>query len=242
MAKLFSRNVPNFAVLGEKYRKYIENGLIHAGINPIWLPDNPSVDPRISGHADISVLRVGEKCLLAAPYLENCTEFNEIMSESGISLLFSEQQGRGYPQEAGLNLCICGKHLICNPGTADPLALCLLQNYKMIPVKQGYSRCSVCPVRDKAVITADCGIADALRKRDFDVLEIHAGYIRLEGFEYGFIGGASFRLGEGLIAFTGHFEEHPDADSIKAFLQKHETAPLYLTDEPIFDIGSAVLI
>ncbi len=231
-----------YAVFGEKYRDFIENRLNSIGIVPIGLPDNPDVDPRLSGHADLSLLYLGEKRFLAAPYLRNLTGFIEKMDEIGADLSFIEQQGRGYPQEAGLNICICGDRLICNPKTADNSAISALKNLKMIPVKQGYSRCAVCVVNDHAVITADHGVAEALRKQDIDVLEICAGNIRLDGYDYGFIGGASFALGNGVLAFTGHLHEHPDAEGIYAFLDKYSVTPVILSDAPIFDIGSAVII
>ena len=229
-------------VLGEKYKIFIENGLNSLGIVPIWLPDNHDVDPRLSGHADLSLLHLGEKRFLAAPYLRSCTDFVEIMAEIGANLAYVEQQGRGYPQEVGLNVCICGDNVICNPKTADPTVISLLDNLKMIPVKQGYSRCAVCVVNDHAVITADHGVAETLCKHNFDVLVISAGHIRLDGFDYGFIGGASFVLGDGLLAFTGHLNAHPDAEAIQTFLTKHSVTPVYLSDRPIFDIGGAVLV
>ncbi|MCD8117342.1 MAG: hypothetical protein LUE21_09570 [Oscillospiraceae bacterium] len=75
-----------------------------------------------------------------------------------------------------------------------------------------------------------------------DVLEITPGYIELSGYQYGFIGGASFRLDAHTIAFTGTLDRHPDKMRILSFLAKHSVKPVFLTDRPLFDVGGAVLL
>ena len=235
----FSRQ--KVAIIGGKYRNLVENGMNSVGILPIWLPGNPDVDARLCGHADLSVLHLREKVFLAAPFLRNCSDFLEKMEKFNAKIEFIPRQGRGYPQEAGLNICVCGEHVICNPATAEPSALSSFAGKNIISVKQGYSRCAVCKVNNHAIITADHGIAKALEDSAVDVLEITPGYVRLDGFDYGFIGGASFVPAEGFVAFTGHLHAHPDEDRICKFLEKHAVRPIYLSDEPIFDIGGSVL-
>ena len=70
------------------------------------------------------------------------------------------------------------------------------------------------------------------------MLEIAPGHIELEGFEYGFIGGAVFKLSKRELAFTGRLDAHPDYNNIIAFLDARGIAPIYLTDAPAFDVGS----
>lgn len=72
------------------------------------------------------------------------------------------------------------------------------------------------------------------------MLRIRPGYIELAGFDTGFIGGAAFRISERALAFTGRLDSHPDRADIEAFLRSRGIEPVYLTDRPAFDIGSAV--
>ena len=112
----------------------------------------------------------------------------------------------------------------------------------MISCKQGYARCCTCVVDEGAIITSDRGIAAAARKKGIEVLEISAGHIALEGFPYGFIGGASFKLEKNILAFTGTLDRHPDREAIGQFLFLRKVHPVYITQEPVFDIGSAIPI
>ena len=108
--------------------------------------------------------------------------------------------------------------------------------------RQGYSRCSVCVVNDNAIITADEGICRSAKAHGIDVLKIRPGYIDLPGFDYGFIGGASFKLSDTKLAFTGGLDKHPDAERIIEFASLHNIDIVYITDKPAFDIGGAIPI
>ena len=109
-----------------------------------------------------------------------------------------------------------------------------------VNIAQGYAKCSVCVVDGRSVITADRGIAKAALSAGLDVLTVTPGYIELEGFDCGFIGGASFKLAPDVMAFTGTLDGHPDRDAIISFLAVRGIKPLFLTGRPAFDIGSAL--
>jgi hypothetical protein len=113
---------------------------------------------------------------------------------------------------------------------------------KIIHVNQGYTKCSVCVVDERSIITSDFGIAAAARQNGLDVLTIRQGYIELPGFEFGFIGGSAWKLSEHALAFTGRLDDHPDKDRILDYLTARVIEPVFLTDGPIFDIGSAIPI
>ena len=110
----------------------------------------------------------------------------------------------------------------------------------MIACKQGYARCSVCVVDENSIITADRGIAAAARKNGIDVLMIRPGFIALDGFPYGFIGGAAFKIAADILSFTGTLDRHPDKAAIEDFLSAKKIKPVYITHYPIFDIGGAL--
>ena len=108
--------------------------------------------------------------------------------------------------------------------------------------RQGYSRCSVCVVNDNAIITADEGICRSAKAHGIDVLKIRPGYIDLPGFDHGFIGGASFKISDTKLAFTGRLDSHPDAEQMIGFASLHSVDIVYITDKPAFDIGGAIPI
>lgn len=225
--------------IGGRYRALLQDSLaLYTQEKILWLRDNPDVDKRLAGHADLSLF-VGNGAIITAkglyPYIVNS------LTNADLPIIPSETQGTKYPADAGLCICRTGKYTIYNPKTADQQALPYLDAAK-ISVNQGYTRCSVCVVSNEGIITADQAIASRASESGLDVLKITPGHIFLEGYDYGFIGGASFMLSEDAIAFTGVLDEHPDKDRILAFLQKHGKRPVFLTKDPIFDIGGAVAL
>ena len=238
-------NLPNTCsavVYGEKYAEILGKSLESLHIKSILLPDNPDIDPRLSGHADLSILHAGGEKLFLAPYLKGSV-FAERMRMQGAELRFPVQRQRcDYPEDAQLNICILGNHVICNPKTADDNIVEKLTSCsaKSISVRQGYSRCAVCIIDADSIITADRGIAIAAESNGMHVLLIRPGYIHLDGYPYGFIGGASCKLASDKLAFTGTLDAHPDRDAILDFLSERGIAPVYLSQEPVFDIGSMI--
>jgi len=233
-------------LIGSKYSKLLEKTLKNMGIYPIFVPDNPFVDKRLSGHTDLSLFHFGSNEIAASTYLKGSAFAKRLEEDYGFKLIFPcSEQREVYPFDAGFNLCFFGDNLIYNPKTANAgIAEYLTSSceLKTIKVKQGYSKCSVCVVNENAIISSDVGICSRAVEAGISVLKIRPGYIFLNGFDYGFIGGASFKMSENSIAFTGHLDNHPDKDSILNFLCLHNVKPVYITDLPAFDIGSAIQI
>jgi len=181
----------------------------------------PGVDPRINDHADLIYCRLkGNICFFGDPNKLETT----------------------YPGDCIYNAAIVGHYLVHKEGLTDPE---LLENArKMIPqlelitVNQGYTKCNCLVVDNKHVITSDQGIAKALNFKDIEVLLIQPGHIILDGFDTGFIGGASGKVGE-YIVFNGDITAHPDYVAIKEFI---ESCGLKIKDFswPLKDIGSIV--
>ncbi len=202
-------------LVGERYRPKLQKPLEDRGFSVLWLPDNPDIDPRLAGHADLSVFVPAAGTAVVAegiyPYIVNQ------LTNRGYHVIASGRQGKKYPMDAGLCICATGKYTIYNPKTADPAAAPHITGIP-VEVSQGYARCSVCVVSKDAVITSDAGIFSRAVKSGMDVLMIQPGHIFLKGFDYGFIGGASFLLDEARIAVKGTLENHPERDRILAFL------------------------
>lgn len=226
-------------IIGERYLPKLRESLENQGVSVLWLPDNPDMDSRLAGHADLSVFMPKPGTLVIAKGMRS--DIVNILTNRGCRVFFAHEQGKTYPADAGLCLCATGRYTIYNPKTADAVAVSLMTGVP-IAVNQGYTKCSVCVVSDDAIITADSAIASRAADAGMDVCQIQPGHILLEGFDYGFIGGASFLLNEKRLAFTGTLEQHPDKERVFAFLAKHGVEPVFLTNEPVFDIGGAVAL
>lgn len=196
------------------------------GIEVLPIYGTAAVDPRLQGHADLLLLHLGGDSFWAA---KGVSIHNKLSIQNYVNL---------FENEAALNLCILGKYWI---GSVKHAAW-QPEDLVKISVKQRYSRCSTCIVDEHSIITSDHGIARAAGANGIDVLEICPGHIRLDGFDYGFIGGASFKIASDKLAFTGSLHHHPDEERILQFLSEHGQDAVYLKNEPLRDIGSAVLI
>ena len=71
------------------------------------------------------------------------------------------------------------------------------------------------------------------------MLLIRPGYISLPGFSYGFIGGASGRVGDEMI-FSGNVAAHPDFEAIRSFVEEHGAKLKYFPEYELTDIGSII--
>jgi hypothetical protein len=227
--------------MGKRYIPRLGPALERLGIEVLGLADNPLVDPRLAGHADLSFVHLGGGNFVLSHGRDGLyTEPEERIRRLGGYVRYSErEQGPVYPADAALNVCILGGRIFHNPRSADGS---LIQERESIPVKQGYTRCSICVVDENSLITEDAGIAAAAGERGLNVLLIQPGRILLEGFGSGFLGGAAWKTAGNRLAFTGSLAEHPDGAAIERFLHERGVEPIYLSDAPAYDVGSAVPI
>ena len=136
------------------------------------------------------------------------------------------------------------------------------ETLEIIDVPQGYTKCNTLIVDEYSIITSDVGIYNSCYGRphltgndaaaedckscisgspapQLEVLLIEKGHIKLQGFDYGFIGGASGRVGDTII-FNGDITQHPDYEKITAFIESRGLKIKHFTGYPLEDIGSII--
>ena len=147
--------------------------------------------------------------------------------------------GNEYPNDVLLNCKIIGKNIFLNPKTIAKEILDFAQNndYNLIRVNQGYTGCSICAINESAIITDDISIYRAAQNFLNDVLFISKNSIRLNGYDYGFIGGCCGKIDHNKLAVNGRIESHKDCNKIIDFLSKHNTEIIELSAETLTDIG-----
>ena len=231
-------------IIGEKYRALLEKPLAALGIIPLWMPNNPYVDARLAGHADLSINKFSKNGAILSEYIQNSQLFEQLQS-LGYECIFTENAEKPqYPYDAGLNVCQIGNTLIYNSRT-----ICEVLNKELestatnrIDVRQGYTKCAVCIVNENSIITQDKAIHSKATSNGIESLLVSDGIAGLEGFDCGFIGGASFKINSHQIAFTGTIECSQEKNAIESFLADRGIEAVYLTERKLFDIGSAILL
>lgn len=195
----------------------------------LFTKESNQVYEKISLHTDIYMCQIG--------LWENSRIFF-----GDISLL-----KKNYPGNIPYNALCTGKYFIHNLKYTSPKLLQYIdelygsKHLIKINVPQGYTRCTCLAVDDCSFITSDRGIAKSLSSFETNILLIEPGYIKLPGFDYGFIGGTAGNLiidGQKTIVFNGNLSKHPDFKKIAAFIKDRDIDVFYFKEYPLEDIGS----
>lgn len=229
------------AVIAGGLSKKTESNLKSYGVDIINIEPIKTVDERIFHHADLVFLPLGGENSAAAKEVRYLKE-NALFS--GMNMIESDMfLSVKYPLDCPLNCVIIGKYMICNVDTVrkDVLEYCRRNSFEVINVRQGYTKCSVVPVSENAVITDDISIYNGCRDR-LDVLFVDKGFVSLGGFEYGFIGGSAGKLGRDILAFTGRIYDDSLRNKIESFCSLYNVKCVYFSDEKIYDVGSIIPI
>lgn len=195
----------------------------------------------VSYHPDMVIHPINHKMVIVAPNVFDY--YDELLSNMGIIVLKGERiLSSKYPNDIAYNVARLNNYAIHNFNFTDEKLKWYLKKEKieLIQVKQGYSKCSLAIVDEVSGITSDKMIYESLRKRGMEILLIQPGHIKLEGYNYGFIGGSTGSYSKTKIFFTGNLENHPDKDSIKLFLKKHDLEILYLSNNKVEDLGTII--
>ena len=171
--------------------------------------------------------------------------------------------GPAYPGDILYNGCCTGRYFIHNlkytapellsavsqyAGHCDRVAAggmrasgCLSEKKPLLPlsVPQGYAKCNIVCVDENSIITSDAGIEKPCLSAGLSVLKVRPGHVLLPGYSYGFLGGASGRIGREIL-FNGNLSAHPDFAEICSFIESRRLSWVYFKDYPLTDIGSII--
>ena len=191
----------------------------------------------IASHADLQILHLGGNSVLTASCSKKSLDTLELL---GFDIKTTENPLEfSYPNDCLINAQIIGKNIIANPDIIDKKLLEFAEenNYNIIAVKQGYSKCSVLSVCEDAVITADPGIAKILEQKEIEVLKIKEGGIYLKGYDTGFIGGCGGMVESKILGTAGSLKSINDYENIKDFLRNRNIYAENLGGRTLRDIG-----
>lgn len=195
------------------------------------------MDAPISRHADCAAFAVDG---LIFAQEENA----DLLRSYGYNAVSVEGIASPYPCDVKLNAKLFGKKIICNEKfISDSVREYAYKNgYTIINNRQGYSACSILKINDKAAITDDISTYNALVKADIDVLHISKGSVKLDGYDYGFIGGCGGMLDEDTVFFSGNIENHIDFREIIDFLNINGVKKIVSPTGELRDFGGFIVL
>lgn len=198
------------------------------------------LDERVKYHTDLQCHLLANGDLITAPVAFDY--YKDILSREKIKVIRGVNNPKSpYPYDVCYNIKAFDKFIM---GKLTNIDSCLLSTYKdlcyeVIDVAQGYAGCSILTDGRTFAISSDKKILKELETRGFATLEIGRDDVYLEGFNQGFIGGASGFL-EGIVYFTGRFNKEVEV-IVEGFLQDLAIDFVYLTEGKIEDLGGMFL-
>ncbi|MDO5719076.1 MAG: hypothetical protein Q4P34_08835 [Tissierellia bacterium] len=212
------------------------------GIMTIETIDNPSLPKPVADHPDMSIHPVRKDLFVIDPMVYDY--YYEKLSPYRIEIIkASKNLGERYPHDCRLNISRIKNYYIHN-SYSDPLLSNLfeLESFKKIEVKQGYCKCSTLIINCDTIVTSDKGIYKSLLKNNINSFLIPPGFIKLEGYEYGFIGGVGGLIGSKRLFLSGDPNEFLYGNDLINILNKYSIEPIYVKGLPFVDIGSIICI
>ncbi len=211
------------------------------GIEVLEIISESVLSTPVSFHADLQCIHLKNERILLN---KNQTDLKIELENLGFNVdLFEIKKGE-HPFDCCVNAAFIGNKVICKFDILEEKLKKYIVDNKLnvINVNQGYSKCSVCIVDDNSIITEDESVKNTCEKHGFDVLFIRKGFVRLDGYDYGFIGGASFKTDKDTLAFIGKVENHPDYERIRDFTSKKGIRIRSYSDFELTDVGSIIPI
>ena len=213
-------------------------------MNPIIVPRCNNVYDAINGHPDIQLNILKNKSSAQIIIQKDIGEnFKKSLKSNNLKYIVSKKSlSNTYPYDIILNSLILENYFIHNLKFTDENLLKSQNSKTQINVSQGYTKCSILPVRDNVLITNDKGIFEALKHYNFDILLLPSGDILLPSLNYGFIGGVGGMISNDRMAFFGDLDSYKWGDEIKKFLYKYDVSPIALKKGKLIDRGSLLTL
>lgn len=216
------------------------NSLKKLNYDVIKIPKDNNLYEAINGHTDIQLNILNKNTIIINKNIN--LSFKELLKTKNINFIESDSTlSSKYPSNISLNAYITDNYLVHNLKFTDKKILDYCKNKKTINVNQGYTKCSILPLREKVIITNDTGIYNTLKNEGFDILLLPFGDIELSGFNYGFIGGVGGMISNDSMAFFGSLDNYAFGNEVKKFLYKYDIKPIYLSNTKLIDRGSLLV-
>ncbi len=233
-------------IIDNRMRIEEKNILKELGYKLIEIETNKDVYPEISSHTDIFCTKINNN-LIVEPTQYNLIK-NNVKKSINIIKGSSKIEGK-YPNDISYNVCILGKYAIHNFKYTDKKIKEILQkeNFNLINVKQGYTKCSIAVIDENSIITADRGIYEELKKHNFNILFIEdelniklINQVKISTMN-GFIGGSISRIGNNVF-ISGDLQKIDKCNKIRNFIKERNLNIISFENLDVTDYGGIIEI
>ncbi len=209
-------------------------------IKPVKIPRTSLVAEPLSGHPDLQIFIRDKICFC---HRDIDTGFLAEIEDSVEVVICDTRISPEHPGDIPYNIALAGNtalHRLIH--TERKIRESLEKNgVRFYDVRQSYAKCSVLVAGENEIITSDSSIHKTASEAGLSSLLISPGHVRLPGYSYGFIGGAS-GLTEDHVILTGSIAAHPDRERIEEFITETGRSIWYLSHEELIDLGTVFVV
>ncbi len=225
-------------LMGNTVSEKCINKLKDMGYDIVLLPPFSKLQKGVCTHADMLVFYNGEELLTHNDYYK---ENRELFDGLGIKIITTDENiSPDYPNDILFNAVLTNDKTLYAKCAHVSIKIKELAN-NVIDVKQGYTACSTCKVANNAFMTTDTGLCKAYMQNNIDVLLVEKEGIELQGYDCGFIGGAS-AVFDDKVVFFGSLQGYKDGEKVRKFVEKYGKKAVELSDEKLTDIGGCIAL
>lgn len=216
-----------------------EKTLNKQGIEVIKTVKHKNLYEAVCGHPDMQLHHLGGDEFVCEPsvfdyYKKILPKATLINGDTKISC--------EYPFDIAYNGAACGNYFFHNLKFTESniYEYYKANGVKLINVKQGYTKCSVCILSESALITSDRMIAKKAVEEGLDALFFDSSEIMLPGLSNGFIGGICGLIDKNVLAVNGDILLTKNGEEFSLFCERHGIEILPLHSQMPVDIGSII--
>ncbi len=240
----YSENKMTFALADNRISNKIKRSLELYADTVLLLPPLSSLPQPVASHPDMLIWCHGSRIVTFKDYLSVAKSLFDTLYRAGFEIIPTEETPLPcYPNDIHLNCATVGDYIIGNKKyiSKQIADIAEKEGLKILHTNQGYAKCSTLTVSKNAIITADTSVTLTAKAEKIHALKIRAGFVGLDGYDTGFIGGAT-GVTDKEVLFCGRLDSHPDGEIISRFCLEHGKAPVSLCDEPIYDYGTVMIL
>lgn len=199
----------------------------------------------VDGHPDLQFASIDQMLITLKDISSD--KWTEISGYSEKLVKGASAAALPYPHHISLNALITEDLFLHKLDSTDSVLLdtAAQSQRALLHTSQGYSRCSCAYVGNDAFVTEDRGIAEILISHGKKVFYRKHSNVFLEGFDYGFIGGALSIIhigGQKILLISGDLRRYQFGYDLKKFLDEEKIPYECIGNGLFMDRGSIIEI
>ena len=230
----------SLAVADCRITQNIKTTLSEYADSVVLLPMADFLSEPVSSHPDMLLWRFENKIVAYDEYAKAVPSVFDALKRIGYEMILEKAPASpNYPYDVPLNCASVGKYVFANKSSVSAQVRKIIDSngIELLHTKQGYAKCSTVTVSDNAIITADPSIYAVALKNGIDALFVESCGVGLNGYDHGFIGGAS-GVTDTHVLFSGDLSLHPSEKIISDFCKAHNKTVVSLSSAPLYDYGT----